>query len=76
MVKPSLLRNHYLVHHRYSKDEYLIDQKTYNYIMAYISEFRYSMHMIPNDEMVDCQKIIGSDEVFPCQMKINELVFE
>ncbi|MFT6867711.1 MAG: hypothetical protein ACJA08_002555 [Cyclobacteriaceae bacterium] len=71
-----LLKDHYLAHNRYTQAEYLIDQKTYRYIMEYISEFRYSMHMIPDDEFVDCHKLIDDDTTANCRIKINELVFE
>lgn len=78
MTRPHdhLLENHYLAHHRYNQDEYLLDQKTYQYIMDYVSNLRYSIYMIPDGEYVECEKIIDKNETMHCSVRINELVFE
>lgn len=71
-----ILKNHYLAHHRYTNDEYLLDQKTYQYIMNFVSNFRYSMHMIPDDEWINCERLINEKDTEHCSVRINELVFE
>ncbi len=75
-IAPYLLKEHYLAHHRYSSDEYLIDQKTYRYIMNFISNFRYSMYDIPDDELIQCDKLIDGQHTERCTIRINQLVFE
>jgi hypothetical protein len=69
-------KDHFLVHHRYSPDEYLIDHKAYRYIMEYITNYRYSLHMIPDDEYITCEKILDQDRTERSVLRINEIVFE
>lgn len=75
-VNSQLLKNNYLAHNRYSSDEYLISQQSYQYIMEYVRRFQYSIHTIPDDEVITCRKIVGESHTQPCTIKINEIVFE
>ncbi|MFY0607229.1 MAG: hypothetical protein JXR10_10960 [Cyclobacteriaceae bacterium] len=75
-IDHNLLKGHYLAHHRFSDDEFLIDQKTYQYITSFITNFRYSLYTIPDDEKIWCDKILNECLTERVEIQINALMFE
>lgn len=78
MIKPDekLLKGHYLIHHRYNQEEYLIDERTYQYLIEYVSRLHYSLHMVPENEWIHCKKLIGKSKTLHSEIPINSIVFE
>ncbi len=70
------MKNHLLVHNRYTKDEYLIDMTTYEYIIDFVKENHEPIYLIPDDEYVQARKLLSENSTVDCQLRINELVFE
>lgn len=78
MEKPSksVLKDHLLAHNRFTKEEYLIDMTTYEYIVDFVRENHEPIYLIPDDEYIQVRKLLREGTTMDCQLRINELVFD
>ncbi|WP_258104298.1 hypothetical protein [Marinoscillum sp. MHG1-6] len=75
-ISKTLLQNHLLVRNRYRNEEYLIDQRTYEYLMDFIHLNHQSIYELPDDEMIEADKLLSNRITTHCHVRINELIFE
>ena len=71
----NLLKDHFQIHNRYSDEEYLIDDKTYRYVLEFVKLSHESIYLLPDDECVHAQKLIDDEHTELCTIRINEMVF-
>lgn len=74
-MKPPLAKYH-KAHDRYSKIEYLIDQRTYHYILDLVQFYHESIYWLPDDEHVKALRIDDDRHNSPCEIQVNHLIFE
>jgi len=69
-------RDTILAHARYSNEEYLIEFKSYYYILELIHEYHDPMYLLPNEEFIEARRILPNEVPETCLVRVNELVFE
>lgn len=83
MLKPGAMKNpsqitqstHYTARDRFEDHEYLIDQKNYYYIMDLINFYHDSIYSLPDNEIIQAEKIEDEQHTTPCNVPVNHLVF-
>lgn len=63
-------------HGRYSDEEYLIELKSYHYILELIQEYHEPMYFLPDEEFIEARRLVRDDVPETCWVRVNELVFE
>lgn len=71
----NLLKEHFQIHNRFSSEEYLIDHKTYRYILEFIKISHEPIHLLPDDEYISAKKLLDDEHTEMCKVRINEMVF-
>jgi hypothetical protein len=71
----TLLVDHYQIHNRFSDAEYLIDHKTYRYVLDFVKMAHQSIHQVPDDEFVLAKRLVDDEHTETCTLRINEMVF-
>ncbi|MBV6640822.1 MAG: hypothetical protein KI791_08890 [Cyclobacteriaceae bacterium] len=75
ITKADIPPGKYLIHDRFGNQQYLISQKSYQYILDMIKMYHIRTYEFPDWDNVPVEMLLNEDKKVDCQVPINRLVF-